>query len=115
VPKLVDLAEIYANADLYTLEGRREITGALAALAHDDDYLPATEDLPPDAEISFVTAPVFGPDTTLLFAIALLLDGHRGEDIPALSRALLRAAARVMAAIDGRQPDPRLQLTHARR
>ncbi len=115
VPRLVDLVEIYANADLFTLQGRREITAALAALAHDDDYLPATDELSADAELRSVTAPVFGPDTTLLLAIALMLEHHRARDLPVLSRAVLRAAARVMAAIDGRQPSPAERPAVARR
>ncbi len=104
VRRLVELSEIYANADLYTPDGRREISRAMAAVAHDEDYLPAVDDLPPDAELSSVAAPVFGPDGTMLFAIALMPERHGARDIPALSRAVLRAAGRVMAAIDGRQP-----------
>ncbi len=106
VQRLVDLFEIQAHADLYTPEGRRAISTALARLAH-EDYLPAAEDPPPDAELMGVSAPVFGPDGNFLFGIALAPDGRHARDIPVLSRAVLRAAARVMAAIDGRQPDLR--------
>ncbi len=117
VERLVDLAEIYLNADLYTPAGRREISLATAALAHDDDYLPAAaEDLPPEAELSSIAVPVFGPGGAMVFAIALVPDGHRVRDIPELSRGLLRAAGRVMVAIDGRQPRlRRARLPAARR
>ena len=41
----------------------------------------------------------------MLFAITLIPDEeHRARDIPTLSRAVLRAAGRVMAATDGRHP-----------
>jgi DNA-binding IclR family transcriptional regulator len=103
VPTLYELHEIYSNADLYTPEGRREISRAFAALAR-DTYLPA-DDLPPDAEVGSVAAPVFGPDGSMLFAIALVPSGtHHVRQIPALSRALVRAAGRVTAAIDGQHP-----------
>jgi DNA-binding IclR family transcriptional regulator len=104
VEKLDDLYDIYAEADLYTPDGRRDIDAAMAALAHEDHYLPATDDVPPDAQLSAVAVPVFGPDGTLLFAISLVPEGQPARDIPALSRALMRAAARVMATIDGRPP-----------
>jgi DNA-binding IclR family transcriptional regulator len=104
VDRLDDLYEIYTNADLYTPEGRRDIYSAMAALAHDDDYLPATDDLPPDARLSAVAVPVFGPDTSLLFAISLVPDGQSARNIPVLSRALMRSAEHVMEAIDGRRP-----------
>jgi hypothetical protein len=48
---------------------------------------------------------VFGPDETMLFVLSLVPNpGHRAPDIPVLARAVLRAAGRVMAQIDGRQP-----------
>jgi DNA-binding IclR family transcriptional regulator len=106
VQQLADLFEIQAHADLYTLEGRRAISTALARLAH-EDYLPPADEPPPDAELMGVSAPVFGPDGELLFGIALSPEARHARDVPELSRAVLRAAGRVMAAIDGRQPDPR--------
>jgi DNA-binding IclR family transcriptional regulator len=103
VPRLEELlAHLRDSPDLHSPAGRREISRALAAVAH-DEYLPADEP-PPDAELSAVTAPVFGSDGALLFAIALMPDGRRGRDVPVLARAVLRAAGRVMAAIDGRPP-----------
>ena len=104
VPALHDLHDLYAGGHVYTPEGQRAIGRALAALSH-DAYLPANDDLPPDAELSAVSAPVFGPDGTMLFAITFIPDEeHRARDIPVLSRAVLRAAGRVMAATDGRHP-----------
>jgi DNA-binding IclR family transcriptional regulator len=106
VKRLYDLDETYAKTDLYTAEGRREISGALAAVAHDEAFLPVTDDYPQDAELSHVAAPVFGPDGTMILAISLIPTvDHRARDIPELSRAVLRAAGRVMAEIDGRLPD----------
>jgi DNA-binding IclR family transcriptional regulator len=103
--RLIDLAQTYLAAELHTPEGRREILRAMAAVAHDDGYLPATEEgPPPDAELNSVAAPVFGPDGVLLFAISLMPTRHRARDAPPLARAVTRAAARVMAPIDGVQP-----------
>jgi DNA-binding IclR family transcriptional regulator len=107
VQRLEHLSELYTDGDLYSPDGRRQISRAMAAVAHDDDYLPDTDDLPADAELSSVAAPVFDSDGAMLFAIALMPEGHRVHDIPALSRAVLRAAGRVMAAIDGRHPAAR--------
>lgn len=105
VPELQDLAEIYRNSDLSTPEGRRDMGRALAALARAEIYLPVVDDGPPEAELNSVAAPVFGPDGALLFALALMTGGaHHVRDLPALSRALLRAAGRVMTAVDGRHP-----------
>jgi hypothetical protein len=64
------------------------------------------DDLPPDAPLSSVSAPVFGLGETMQFAIALP-DDHRVRDVPELSRAVLRAAGRGMAEIDGRPRAPR--------
>ncbi len=105
VPDLEALSETYAKVDMYTPEGRREISRVQSAVAH-QHYLLGAEDLPPDTELSTVGAPIFGPDGSLLLAIALMLSGeHHVSDIPVLSRAVLRAAGRVMAAIDGRPRD----------
>jgi DNA-binding IclR family transcriptional regulator len=61
--------------------------------------------LPPDAEVGSVAAPVFGPDGSMLFAIALVPGRtYSIREIPTLSRALVRAAGRVTAAIDGHHP-----------
>lgn len=103
-PRLEELSRSYADADLYSPAGRREISLAMAAAAHDDDYLRAPDELPPDAELSSVAAPVFGPDGAMIFAIAIMPDGQRAEDLPALAKAVLRSSRRVMAAIDGREP-----------
>lgn len=103
VPRLHELQDLYLRADLHTPQGRHELSLALATLAH-DTYLPAGDDIPPDAEISGVTAPVFGPDAKLLFMIAVVGTDYRVRDIPTLSRSVVRAAGRVMAATDGRHP-----------
>jgi DNA-binding IclR family transcriptional regulator len=104
VQRLYELQGLYTNGNLYTPEGRRDISQALSALAH-DEFLPAGDDMPPDAEIGFIAAPVFGPDGTMLFAITLMPgEQYRGRDLPALARAVVRAAGRVTAAIDGRPP-----------
>jgi DNA-binding IclR family transcriptional regulator len=105
VERLADLSEIYADAELHSPEGRRRVGRAMAALAHDHSYLPTDDDeIAADAEIGSVAAPVFDSDGALLFAIALMPDGRHGSDIPVLSRAVLRAAGRVMDAIGGRRP-----------
>lgn len=105
VEELGRLSATYAEADLYSPEGRRRIGQAMAAVAHDHDYLPtADEEIDPDAELGSVAAPVFDSDGALLFAIALMPDAQRARDIPELSRAVLRAAGRVMDAIGGRRP-----------
>jgi DNA-binding IclR family transcriptional regulator len=104
VPQLIELSELYADADLYSPDGRRDVSRAMAAVAHEDIYLRATDDLPPDAELGSVAAPVFGSDGTMVFSIALMPEGRRVRDLPVLARAVVRAAGRVMAAIDGRQP-----------
>jgi DNA-binding IclR family transcriptional regulator len=108
VQRLSTFEELYLKGNPHTPAGRREISVAQAALAHDDEYLAgADDDAPPGAELGFVTAPVFGPDGAMLYAIALML-GERStvEDIPRLSHAVVRAAGRVTAAVDGRQPGP---------
>ena len=108
VERLESLAEL-ADADLYTPEGRVTIGAALAAIAQEDGYLPAADDLPADAQVQSVAAPVFGPDGAMRCSLALMPGGvRRGRDVPQMSRAVLRAAGRVTAAIDGRQPDPDL-------
>jgi hypothetical protein len=91
---------------VYTAAGWDELSAAMAALAHDPHHLPShDEDLPQDERLAGVTAPVFGPDGSLLFAINLAPDErYRVRDIPVLSRAVLRAAGRVMATNDGRPP-----------
>ena len=103
VPKLYELQELYANADLHTPQGRHELSLAFGAFAR-DNHAPASEEFPPDVEIGGVTAPIFGPDGTMLFAIAITGTTYRVRDIPRLSRAVMRAAGRVTAAINGRQP-----------
>ena len=49
-------------------------------------------------------APIYGPEETLLLALAVVPEGRRVRDLPVLSGALLRSTGRVMAAIDGRAP-----------
>jgi DNA-binding IclR family transcriptional regulator len=105
VQRLHRFEELYAEGNPHTPQGRLEISRALAALAHDDDYVADADDPPPDAPLGFVTAPVFGADRTMLLAIALMLgEQYRGRDIPRLSQAVVRAAGQVTAAIDGRLP-----------
>lgn len=104
VPQLVELSQLYAGADLYSPEGRRAVSRAMAAVAHEDIYLRPTDDLPPDAELGSVAAPVFGSDAAMVLAIALMPERRHVRDLPVLSRAIIRAAGRVMAAIDGRHP-----------
>ncbi len=101
-----------ATDDDLPIVGRAGVPGPQSITSHEGQRHPLApplgsiviDDLPPDAELSSVAAPVFGPDGTMLFAIALMPERHGARDIPALSRAVLRAAGRVMAAIDGRQP-----------
>jgi DNA-binding IclR family transcriptional regulator len=101
----VQRLEELADADLYTPEGRGTIDAALAAIAQEVDYLPAVDELPSQSEVQSVAAPVFGPDGAMVFSLALMPGGDRhGRDVPEMSRAVLRAAGRVTAAIDGRQP-----------
>ncbi len=107
VPGLFDLYDLYTTGNPYTQPGRRKIREAYEALAHDHRYLAITEDVMPDARLSSIAAPVFGPDQSVLFTICLLLVGserYRGRDAPALGRAVSRAANRVTTAIDGRRP-----------
>jgi hypothetical protein len=100
-----EYVEVQTNADLYTRRGRSELAKALAAFAHDDQYLVVGDGVPPDARLSSVGAPVFAPDGSMLFAIFLLPgEGHRGDEIPALVRSVVGACTRVTAAIDGRRP-----------
>lgn len=104
VPSLYELHALYASADLHTPEGRDDLSRTLTAFAH-ENFVPVDESLVPDDEVYSIAAPVFGPDGTMLFAISLLPGEHyRGRDIPALAREVVRAAGRVMTAIDGRQP-----------
>jgi DNA-binding IclR family transcriptional regulator len=105
VPSLYELQGLYAKADVHTPEGRRELSITLASIAR-ESALPVAEEAPPETPISGVAAPVFGPDGTMLFAIALTGADYCVGDIPLLSRAVRRAAGRVMIAIDGRQPAP---------
>ncbi len=103
VQALHELQELYSNADLHTPEGRQALSRALAAFAR-DEYFPVGDDLPPDARISGIAAPVFGADGAVIFAIAIIGD-YSVQDIPSLSRGVLRAAGRVMAATGGRYPE----------
>lgn len=103
VPSLNELHDLYSKADVNTPEGRGELSLALAAIAH-DSVLPVAEEAAPETSISGVAAPVFGPDGTMLFALAITGADYRVRDIPLLSRVVRRAAGRVMVAIDGRQP-----------
>jgi DNA-binding IclR family transcriptional regulator len=104
VPSLIEIQQLRANADLHTPHGRRELSRALEAFAH-EDFVPVGDDPPPDATITAISAPVFGPDETLLFSIALIpgkkLLGRRVEPV---ARDVVRAAGRVTKAIHGRQP-----------
>jgi DNA-binding IclR family transcriptional regulator len=105
VPYLDELRSLYVRGNLYTPEGREDISRAQAALAHDTNYLPLSDDLPPETELSHVAAPVFGPDGSMVLALALMLGDHyQVKDLPELARAVSRASGRVTAAIDGRQP-----------
>jgi DNA-binding IclR family transcriptional regulator len=106
VPGLADLAELYAAGDPHTRDGRRMIRQMWGAVAHDRGFLAAGGEVPPDAEVSSVAAPVFGPDGTMLFALCLVVFGgqYRGHDIPRIARDVVRAAGRVTRAVDGRQP-----------
>jgi len=105
VKRLDRLSEAYADGDLYSPAGRTRIGQAMAAVAHDVDYLPTDErGIDPDAELGSVAAPVFDSDGTMLFTIALMPDAKHGSDVPELSRTVLRAAGRVMDAIGGRRP-----------
>ncbi len=104
-PRLTEFHRKVCDADLHSPEGRLEIMHALADIAHDDDYLPATIDsLAPDADLSSVAAPVFAHDGAMLFSIALLPDRQKARDIPDLARAVMRAAARVMSATERAEP-----------
>ncbi len=104
VPRLRELHELYSHADLYTPEGREKIGEVFAALAH-DEYLPATDRMPPDAEIGSISAPIFDPNGAMLFAIALIpRSGYHVQDITQLAHAVVGSAVRVTAAIDGRPP-----------
>ncbi len=104
VPGLDQLPDLYDAHDLHTPEGRREISRALSVLAH-NAFLPLTTDLPPDTELSFIAAPVFGPDSTMLLNLTFVPPEHYGpEQMPRLARAVVRAADRVTAALDGRKP-----------
>jgi DNA-binding IclR family transcriptional regulator len=104
VQRLYELSETYAEAAPHSPAGQHQITVAMAAVAHDDDYLRAVDELPADAELSSVAAPVFDADGSMVFVIALMPEDRRVRDVEALSRAVLRAAARVTAVIDGRRP-----------
>jgi hypothetical protein len=57
-----------------------------------------------------VVAPVFGPGGKLLLVLSLVPDGKTAQDLPELSRALIRATEIVMDAIDGRSPRAPAQL-----
>ena len=103
ISRLYQLQDLYTNADLHTPHGRRELSLALAVFAR-DNYPPTSEELSPDTEISGVTAPIFGPAGTMLYAIGITGVDYRVRDIPTLSRAVVRAAGRVTAAIDGQPP-----------
>jgi DNA-binding IclR family transcriptional regulator len=104
-PSLFEFNELLTGADLYTARGRSEISQALSTLAH-DSHLPSAESMPPDAEIATISAPIFGPDGEILFAIALVPGpAYRARDVLELAQAPVRAAGRVMAAIDGRQSE----------
>ncbi len=104
VPGLDELPDLYATHDLHTPDGRREMSRALSLLA-ENQFLPVTADLPPDAEFSFIAAPVFGPDSTMLLTLTFLPGEHYGaEHMPRLARAVVRGADRVTAALDGRKP-----------
>ncbi len=106
VAGLDELQELYANQDLHTPDGRREMSRALSLLAR-NEFLPLTAELPPGAELSFISAPVFGPDSTMLLMLTFMPPEHYGaEHMPLLARAVVRAADRVTAALDGRKPAP---------
>jgi DNA-binding IclR family transcriptional regulator len=102
-PELDALRELYASANMHTPDGRRRLSAAFDAFAH-HNHLLAGDGLPADTEISGVGAPVFGPDGNLLFAICIASTHYHMRDVPSLSRAVLRAAGRVMAATGGRHP-----------
>ncbi len=106
VHSLFDLHDLYTAGNPYTPAGREVIRRMYGTLAHDRGYLALTDNVPDNVELSSISAPVFGPDGGMLFAITLLLTGtgRRASDAPRLARALTRAAARVMTAIDGRLP-----------
>jgi hypothetical protein len=84
-------------------QGRLELSVALARFARYEDLL-ISEDAPIDTEISGIAAPVFGPHGTILFAFELTGANYHARDVPVLSQAVLRAAGRVIAAIDGQHP-----------
>ncbi len=100
-----EFARLHDSADLYTPTGRRELSRMLAALAHDEGYLPEGDDLPPNAYVNLIAAPVFDSDGTMLLGISLRPnERYRARDTPKLAREVLHAAARVTAAVGGRRP-----------
>jgi DNA-binding IclR family transcriptional regulator len=104
VPSLIEIQELRAGADLHTPQGRRELSRALEAFVH-EDFVPVGDDPPADATVTAISAPVFGPDETPLFSIALM-PGKRllGRRVQPVARDVVRAAGRVTKAIHGRQP-----------
>jgi DNA-binding IclR family transcriptional regulator len=105
VPMLAELTRLERDEDAYMSDGRRHVSRAQTALAHDRRLLPVGDDLSPDSEISSVSAPVFGPDGTVLLAISVIPgEPLRAADAPAIGRALVRSAARVTRTVDGRPP-----------
>jgi hypothetical protein len=104
VPTLNELQALWANADLDAPDGRRDLSQALQAFAH-EAFVPVGDEPPPDAPISAITAPVFGPNEALLFLISLFPSQQLlGRRIQPVARDVMRAAARVTKAIDARPP-----------
>jgi DNA-binding IclR family transcriptional regulator len=104
VPSLIELQELWAHADVHTPHGRGELSRALQEFAH-EDFVPDGDDPPPEASVSAIAAPVFGPDEKLLLLIGLLPSQTLfGRRVHAVARDVLRAAGRVTKAIHGRAP-----------
>jgi DNA-binding IclR family transcriptional regulator len=98
-----EVLRLYAAGNLRTPDGREQLSAALTALAHEDDFLPASDEIRPDAELSSIAAPIFEPNGTALLMITIRpTEAYRGRDVPVLARAVVQAAQRVTAAIDGR-------------
>jgi DNA-binding IclR family transcriptional regulator len=106
VEAFVRLSELYAHgpAEIHTPEGQQQLLEVLGDLGR-EPYLMETA-RPTEAQLRYLSAPIFGPEGTMVLALSLTVaPGLTAGEIPGLASRLLRSAANVMEAVNGRRPD----------
>ncbi|HEY2437795.1 MAG TPA: helix-turn-helix domain-containing protein [Solirubrobacteraceae bacterium] len=103
----VRLAELYSRGpdEIHTSRAQAELDRVMADFAR-SGYLDEAPVGNEDAAVQYISAPVFGPEGTMVLAMNIVPgDGFSARDLPELGEALRRAAGEVTLMIHGRRPE----------